>query len=366
MVTLAASGGVLRLPDGIPRIVVIADTSDSATAAQAAVRELVSNVLRQLPAAAGRSVHFLGSPATYNAAGFLKDGTRWMRDNAGRLSVISPVWAQYKGDEHSTFVVVGSGPIYDLADWEGSELLARTYFVSVGDSMSDSVTAVDEVTSPSVSDLLSLILDPITEVSISGRGFLPTWWDNDGYSLRVSDGATLVSSPDLSVFSIEIAYLVADSENAVAQITRRSGRITTERLELSMPPPAPVADALPADEAELWRLIVRGQAVACPVCGEVHVVRNVRCRADLGSVKTHVLSTLASVKDRFVLLSQRGREVLVTVMPRAVLLLPGNRALVREKYGTAVVEFDSYRGWRRVTDASNYHEVETGTHALYV
>lgn len=358
--------GSLRLADGgVAPLIIVVDPSESALDHRAAIRDLVTNLLREYRAGGERTIHFLGTSDGYRAVRWSSAGAAWLEENSGRLSLLGPVFRRYEADYLSRFVVIGSGEIYDLADWEGTQLLGRTVFVSTAQPLAPGATRVNELLNPALGALISHVDDPVTEVTISGRGFLPLWWDNDGYELRVREQLSLVGPSGLETHSVQLEFRATEPDDVACEVRFRSGKVRTTPLEPAEPRAEPDRGALSEDEARLWRYALAGRPARCPVCQKEHKPARLMCRGD-GALNQVALTSLRGMRDRFVVFSDCESEVRFETRRGSALATTDKETLVRLQDGTYVFAFERARGWRENGLADNFHAVGQGNYVVWL
>ena len=109
--------------------IVVVDASESADATRQTIVHTVLQLLDKLPGGRTLELFFLGSVQSYRAFNFASRQKAWFRQHSKRASLIAPIMKTQRKQRRlgGKIVVVGTGEIFDLADWveEAEWLLLR-------------------------------------------------------------------------------------------------------------------------------------------------------------------------------------------------------------------------------------------------
>jgi predicted RNA-binding Zn-ribbon protein involved in translation (DUF1610 family) len=398
-----------RLPiDSAMRVVLVIDASESAEDQRTRIADFVRHLLGLMPAACQPELYFLGNPDAYPADLFAARAHQWFAENCRRASLISPLMAAWGERCVQRIVVVGSGPIYDLDDWRNSPLASRLLLVSLGDSLRGcekmglaptgngenpgrtEVAKVpvsnfsqplrgpaqvgDELSTSDAQHVLPMLYDPVATVSVTGTGFMPTWWDNPAYRLRIADGRAELLGSARENLRLTLSALIADPATLEATITRTSGHATQHPLESC----APDAEAeqnhgtLTRAEIRTLRAARRKLPFECPICGRQEAWNVVRCKQRgqiLGEpVYPSVTASSGAQHPRgFVIFQRLCREIGFRIHPVPVLRIGPQRVAVANS-GVCLVEYDARtQHWNDLPDPfQQYQEMNSHACAIYL
>lgn len=344
-------------------LVLVLDASESAEAQQGPISALVTALLAALPARVTGKLYFLGNPKPYPPGDFPLKASAWFTENRGRGSILAPVAEMLSGLPESPVAIIGAGPIFDLADWADSPLLARVTLVAMGESLQDGDDLALEIVNPSANDLLQRVYDPVTAVRVGGAGFMPLAWSNPGYRLANVAGAFMLIAERLEQYDTTVTNL---GDEALASATLASGQ---SRNLAFVPAATPVAtDAwtdMTAEEAAIYRAALCGEAFTCPGCGQSHPWDTRVCLAGATILGTPVYPSLRQATGHFVLLRDVGETVEFRVQPADVLPLGDGRVAVREGQRGVIYAFGDGR-WTAQGELAPYQAVEGGAHVILV
>ena len=264
---------------GFGRIIFVLDASESAAPYQSAIISLLQEVLSALPARVERALYFLGNASSYSPHSFASRAARWCRENQRRASLVTPIWDGLGQDDRSTIVVIGSGRVFDLEDWAETPLARRVILVSMGDSLQGEAAMVEELMRPTASELLQRLHDPVTGAEVSGPGFLPTWWNNAGYQLRMAQGEASLVAGRIEDYTVALRFFVEHDAAVQAVMIHASGARSVEPLEAAAAeaPTEPSIGWLSPDEAKILHKAARKEPFTCLCCGEEHSWNALRC-----------------------------------------------------------------------------------------
>ena len=319
---------------GAARVAIVLDASESAQAHEADIAALARQIANGLPAPVERSLYFLGNAAPYRLTEFAARSAEWFRGNRKRGSLLTPLYEALEDAEGVRVVVIGSGRIFDLADWADTPQLANTLLVSLGEPLQGQPTLAEELCQPSAQDVCRRLYDPPVRVELSGPGFMPTRWDNPDYRLTLTGGAAMLVGDRLKDYAVNLQCFIGVGSDLDATVTRASG--AQGPLAVA---PAALGDVGGADagrlgprEAEAFRLAVRHQPFRCPVCGEECDWDCLRCHAGGGFGHLVYPSIAEHVTSGFVVLREERDGVAFQAAGGSVLRL-GPGAVVLKAHG---------------------------------
>ncbi|MBN1483855.1 MAG: hypothetical protein JXA37_03970 [Chloroflexia bacterium] len=261
------------------RVVLVLDASESAQPFQSQIVSLAQGVLRALPAQVGCQLYLLGNPRPYPHQELTQRSGPWFRENRGRASLLAPLREGLEAEELSTIVLIGAGPVFDLPDWAGSDLLQRLLLASVGPSLQGRQDIAEELRDPRVSDLMPRLYNPLTRVEIAGPGFMPLYWDNDAYGLQWSAGQVSLRAAQAEEYRLALSFLAAPGALLRARVQRAAGEALEMRLPRSdeLQVSSSGGGLLGPAEQDVFERAVRGQPFRCPHCGQEHSADTLFC-----------------------------------------------------------------------------------------
>ncbi|MFC1596926.1 hypothetical protein ACFL5Q_03165 [Planctomycetota bacterium] len=330
------------------KVVLILDASESARASQPRIASLVDQVLTLLPAGTRPALYFLGNPSPYSVHLFSAHAASLFEKNRSRASLITPIWETLAEDDNAEVVVIGSGRIFDLEDWQGSRLLEHTLLVNMGEMFQADCRLAEEIESPSAEQLVNRLHDPVVQVRISGPGFMPTSCTNAGYRLHIVENRVSLLGDRLADSSVRLRFLGIDLATIEVVATRASERQTVERLSAIPPDSSFIGSTgeLAETERTVFRHALRGEDFDCPLCDKQHSWATLRCREGAVILGELIYPSLqAHNASGFVVFIATEDSVCYEVHPFDVLHLGPDRVAVREGAGAAIYWFDE-RGER--------------------
>jgi hypothetical protein len=252
-------------------VAVVLDASQSARGCWEDALRIAGHLFENLPADTGKGLYFLSNAREYDFARLARNATRWQKENSSRGSFITPVLEQLSKDIGQV-IIIGSGYIYDLEDWQESEFASRFLFVNLGESLRNDLEIGEEMDHPAPPELVSRLYNPVLSVTISGAGFMPYYWSNPGYKLLIDDEVTLIGQ-NLADFSLSLSFF---ARNAGARIRRAEGeeQIPLEHSEIEI---EDEWEPLNEKEREIFQAAIGGRNFLCPACGKELSAATLRC-----------------------------------------------------------------------------------------
>jgi hypothetical protein len=356
--------------EGYNRIAIILDASDVAREHQADITALVKGVLFRLPASVERKLYFLGNPEAYPVHRFDMRAAQWFQENWQRASLVTPILETFGADDKMMLVIVGSGPVFDLEDWIATPFQKRMLLVNMGRPLQGRRRTLEEVTRPTDEDLCHQVYDPVEGVEVSGRGFMPTWWDNDGYQLEVGRETRLVAR-GLADYSVSVECFVTEPEELRAIVTRASGAQIDELLEQVDEPlfDEAIDGQLTPDEAAIFRSASQQQSFTCLHCDRQHPWNQLYCRARGRIIGTSIYPSLQALKPTgFVLFRDEKTHVRFRIHSGGVLLLPSGDVAVKGGSRASIYRFNgNTEQWIQTKEAlSLYHCLGGDEYAVFL
>ncbi len=354
------------------KVILVLDGSESATSCQAAISRLVLAVLRDLPARVERALYFLGNATSYDSGRVTTDLSQWFRENQGRLSLIAPVFEHLNELEDLRIIIIGAGRIFDLEDWKGTRLLERTVLITMGESLQERKVA-EELVRPEPAELRRRLDDPVARVQISGRGFMPTAWDNSGYHMaRLEEGVALVG-PCLPDYSLTVIFLADSAERSVITIVRASGdqSVVPIQSEAAQRPAEHTVRWLGPQEVQAFEQAVRQQAFKCPYpdCGKFCRWNALRCYQQGGFGHLVYPSLEKHQVKGFVLFRRESKGISFRPVGRSVLRLTADKVVLKwEGSKPRIHRYDAEAGqWRETEETFEcYHRMGANVYAVFV
>lgn len=340
-------------PAGLGSIKVILDASQSAKEHYVSITSLVNDLITALPARVKPAIYFLGNPNEYSVDHFGGLAAQWFMDNGTRASIIAPVLESIDKDSSPTLIIIGSGLIYDLEDWHGSQLLSNAILVNFGSAL-QSGSGLRELKDPSVEKLLNHVCDPVVAVNISGHGFMPIWWDNDNYRIEIKEGTVSLSTNVSSDNEMEFHCCMSKNSTLSALSVTSSGRKNYEQLvqldESNQKPDD--SDWLTESEIEIFDLAVRGVAFDCPWCQEMHSASSLRCQKSGGILGKWIYPSLQERKaSGFVIFRKDDSQVSFKINAGSVLRIGDRKVAVKSGSRVSLYEYDGKASIWRVLDS---------------
>jgi len=267
------------------------------------IRDLATSLIQQLPHAASAHIAFLGSADIYSPAQARTQLQQLWPQHQGYLRVLAPIAEEARDriSQSPQMIVLASGSIHDIADWEEQPLLENARFFRCG-ANSPTLNRFREE-QPRLELILNYLDNPITRIEIIGEGQLPLSWDENTFDWDKGQLTTienLFSSPEGSAF----AFVGPEHHIPSARMTYRDGRQSCQPL-LPFVPNQSVGDwsVLSAQESGLVRQCISEGSYSCPNCKRTHRATELVCDQGHG-LGTPVLESVPS-KQRTIVLRER-------------------------------------------------------------
>ena len=287
MTTSLATESWYQLNLGHQRVHFVLDASDAGVASQQQALGILLELSERIPNFNLQTIGFLGSGEVYEARLLRTRAADWFRLNAGRLSVISPVFEAMDGTVR--MVVLSQSPVFDLMDWEGTPQLANSLFVPLGDT--PITTGSAKQCSTDVDQICHSVRRTVSSVVIRSDSGFPTSWDNPSYQLDHRFQLTAVKGGDYSVrFAIagpasaviaECVYDDSEQESICLSVSETAVSEETWSLLTS------------ENESTIVRDCIRSGEFQCPHCGKTHSRSNLTCKVAGEFLHTCVLTGIA-------------------------------------------------------------------------
>jgi hypothetical protein len=307
-------------------IAIVLDASESAWEYRDVILRAATQLFEKLPAGVVKELYFLSNPKHYDANRLQRNAAKWWEQNRLRGSFLTPILEQVA---NSRVVVIGSGRLYDLDDWQETNWNSGLYFMKIGESLRGQLEIGEEV--EELSQLLSCLYDTIISVEISGDGFMPYYWSNPEYKLLITEKFTLAGS-NLENPSVSVGFFGTDVK---ARVIRKSSD-EFKFLEPAEDQAEEVWKPLTQEECLVFRKALKGQEFTCPICGKQHLVSGLRC--DHNSILGEPIYPSLAKKKGFVFFKETSNGVfyrshpvnVVKIGSAAVAVALGNRAMIYE------------------------------------
>jgi hypothetical protein len=266
-------------------ISLIVDASESATDCQDAIVNLTNQLITRLPGGVRKRLFFLSNSVAYQLNRFPQNSPNWWRVNQLKGSFITPI-AEQLGDDK--VLVIGSGLIYDLEDWEDHQFVKNLVFAKMGNQSLRGTTGIGvELEKPTALDISQAIYSPIESVTITGLKFLPYYWDNLAYHLNrtaESDFELKTTNEEgverINNYTVTVRFF---GENISAKV-RRQNEDKDEIIALSAleTKDLEILDKvkwgrLDSTEEEIFKRAISNKSYTCPLCKHEHRPEELMC-----------------------------------------------------------------------------------------
>lgn len=336
---------------------VILDASESADKHWEEIKTLAASLTDKLPADTDIKLYFLSSPRLYDLNHLACQSKEWKAQNRSKGSFITPVM---KNIDQNTgkIIVIGSGPVYDLEDWIDTDFSGKFIFVKMEESLKGDLTIGIEI---GPSDLFSHLHDPIQSVEISGRGFMPFYWDNSGYETILGD-ETVIGANQLKDFSISFACY---GEEVTARVKRTGSerQFTPEQLETN-PEEKEEWNILSEAEADVFKQALAGSRFVCPQCKKEHPANTLKCYEGSSILGKPVYPSLGNRKGFFVFLKSEN-NFRFRHHPVNIIKVGDAQAAIHFGNKTTLYAFDKGK-WTAKEELHPYYRIKKNQYLLAV
>ena len=306
-------------------IVFILDASDSGQPYWEEILNFVYKLFDFFPKSVQIKIYFLGNPSPYTFAEIRENYAAILEKNKGRASLITPIFEQLESEDISTIVVLAAGRIFDLEDWQHTQLLEKALFVNFGNQTITS--EICEEWLPSIDHLKSKLYNPIQKVELSGKGIMPIYWDNPAYYLQ---GTSLIAEHAKS-YAVHVGFLSAGTQEPEVVATLEDGTKRILKLKKSNE----------ASSLEQWRRLsdneskIVGQCLTegsyrCPVCQNEHKASQLKCKKDRRKQMGTTIFNSFENTHGFVLLRVNSEYIDYWCQPTIVLQITANEVAVKD------------------------------------
>lgn len=347
---------VLTLEPG-PRPALVLDTSESAAKIAPFLRSLAEGVLEAMPESSQPRIFFLGNPQPYEPAEFMHRGEELFRQNAGRGSLIGPVFETLETEPDVMVAIAGAGRIFDLPDWRNHPLAQRAIWMKVGPiGLTDGLFEEEMYACEQLAEKLN---NPLSHVEISGPGVMPVWWDDPAF--RYEEGQ-LVGQKTSG--SLRFGVLTPEMDAVQAAVVMSNQARRELRLEPGVPPSPSEEIRLPHAEFMLLRQCLNKNNFHCPVCQQDHPAGTFRCQTNTELPLFPTIEALPA--GGFVMIDAGAWETRLRPHPCSVLQLGPDTVAVRQPTGGArVLRFDpSINVWQPSRNIALFERLEDKRYAM--
>lgn len=335
------------------KVALVLDASESAEDDWGEILKMARYLLDNLGADVGREIYFLGNRKAYAPSHLVRSSYQWRKENLKRGSFITPIFKHLSPDTDRV-LVIGTGPIYDLEDWQEDPLFAKLLLIRMGDRPLQQEEMAEEVVAPEPASVLAQLHRPIREVRITGSGFMPYFWDNPGYRLRLEGKGekAFLEATALQDFSLCLA-LFCEGE-VLARLQRGDGA----EEEIALPRQEEVMgieewQELPAQERAIFERAIKGESFTCLICGREHPWKTLVCyEGGLSILGRPIYPSWEGMKG-FVVLRRQGDRVRYRPHPVEAMRLGYGEVAVIEGSTAIVYRYNGQR-WLREEEMRPY------------
>lgn len=253
------------------------------------MERIVRELLAALPSTDAAMIGALGSQALCAASEWAQSPEQWWRLHGARISLLQPVLrglGQRPDLGRPWIIVLGLGPVYDLADLHGDESAARLILGAL-----DGACVLPEqcppvfrmLDAPMGADLACAVTGGDATVTLAGPGFMPVAWDNhsfvpeetpEGIRLRARGGAVTVGLSFLCPpggEQLQVTVQRADGTQEASRLDSQAAGLADWRIS------ARRLGNLTLSETRAWQDMCAGMRFECPVCSATHPAGKVLC-----------------------------------------------------------------------------------------
>jgi len=353
----------------LKHVIVILDASESAQAFHTQIDLLAQHIIDQLPAEIDIEVYFLGNPTPYSVRQLDRLGPKWFKENGNRASLVTPVFEQLQFSCGHTIVVIGSGTLFDLEDWEDTPFEKCVMLVSLHEPMANAQSPFLQYDYSEVETILQKLYDYVTTVEITCKGWMPTWWDQPGYHLKQDETGVSLVGENLENYDITLRFLSPPGAFPDATFSRQSGfqdGIPLVPLENACTMARQSQGCLTAHETETLTRAASRQAFSCPHCNQVHAWDTLFCQNGRGFAEP-VYPSLRN-HSGFVLLWHEKGQVKFQGLTGEVLPVAPDLVAVCKKNAGVLMRYDREQAcWMNTAELlTPYHPIEGADYALVI
>ncbi len=262
---------------GIGRVAVVLDVARSSSDHWPDLARMARYLIDEVVGPSDHGVYFLGSAERLPADRFATSQHAWHQQHQGRARLLGPTFEALQADPGCTVVVLGAGPLLDLADWVGEPVLKRTVFVArPGCTLTGGLAPELPWSAP---DVQRVVQAPVEKVTVGGGGALPVWWDNAAYAFE--DGGLIGRQTDRLDLRVG---LLAQWPEQVRAVAWHTGREPSEPTLVRCAPVDRPWEELTAEEAAILRQCVTTGHFRLPGSSEELPADRLRVHRDPGSV----------------------------------------------------------------------------------
>jgi len=351
-------------------VALVLDASESALDHWPEIATTATNLIDILPSGVIQGLWFLGNPKKYPAADFHTKNSEWFAENKNRISLIAPVMETLTAPDQTKIVVLGNGPIFDLADWWLS-YAENFILINFGTPLAERL-ARRELSAVAASDLTQQVSDAVTRIEIYSGALAPIRWDNPAYEVGYDGTQFSLRAERAASFEVTITWLGPTTQSIEAIVTRASGKKQTLRLDpvenFSQPAPE---EWIPLTKAEvdLFNNVIQHQSFFCPVCGTKHNWDVIRCLDSPSILGQIIYPTVQNLKpSAFVIFKKDGENVSVRAYPNTVLELSPDTIAVYTPQTLRILKFNEQtQNWIDTNTAfPQYAQLDRGIYAIVV
>ena len=319
-----------------PRAALILDVSESAKAFWPVFRSLTEGVLEALPADSWPEIYLLGNPHSFPPEEFTAKSESWHGANAGRGSVISPIFEELAGEPNRAVAIVGSGRIFDLPDWGDQPIAQHAIWCRYGPAALTEGAFPEEAYT--VEQLAERLNNPAVRVEISGAGVMPFFWDDP--SFRWQRGLLVGTKTSGSLL---YGLLSPEPEQARARLVLANGSEQVLPLDPVDAPAPPEWREVPSREDNLLRQALRHGRYMCPACQQGHPAGQWRCA---NPTATPNFPSLAKGTGGFAVVDTSAWQTRIRLHPCAAFQLRPDVVAMNTGEGAAeIIRFEG-KSWR--------------------
>ncbi len=332
------------------RIAIVLDASNSAEGHWNEIIECYDDIINNFPGDVEREIYFLGNSKRYTG-NVLACANEWRKENENRGSFITPI-LEKTGDVEKV-IVMGSGRIFDLMDYAGTNFADKIFLVRIGESLKEDENIGKEITQSDIENLY----DSVEEIVIKGTGFMPYYWDNDGYKFELGDEGAVLRGVDLESFSVLVRGFGYEIEAAA-----KTKKGETMKFNIEEDKDANIEEEwknLEKDDENLFKESINTKKYICPVCGKQHDYKRITCRNARDIIfETCIYKSLRNVRG-FVIFREAESKILYTRHPVNVLKLSDEEvAVAKNRFEVDIYKFKvKEQKWVWEGKFENYYKI---------